>query len=515
MNLNRINNRITGNVLFIALFLGLFFYFNLDETMFYPPQSVHIWRQTNSLSLTHNYYEHNVPFLQPEMHNQFCDQGTSGKAVGEFPVIYYLVAQLWKVFGKQEWIFKLVHLTILFLGLYALYLSLSKIIKNHLLAAFPGLLLFTSPMVVFYGPNFLPDVPALSFVFMAWYFVLRFLDRRRMVHLWVSAALFCLAMLLKITSAISFIALGGWILFELLFLKKENRHFNFSLKHFIPFLPVLLVVFVWYWYADHYNDLHGGHFSYHGIWPVWQMTSEQFHRIMDALDKIYFKELFLPFTQYITVGVWIYLVVIIKKLKPVFRFFILVLPAGFVIQNLLWFQVLEGHDYYVINLLVVMAAVWAVFLMQVNKLQPSYKLVASVLLFALLIWNAITCRERTLTRYEGWMNEMYHKNFKALMEIPPLLQEWGIRKNDKVISVPDFTINGSLYFMNMKGYTNFANDFTKAEAFYQRIEQGASYLIVNDSTLLKNEVIRPFITNKVGEYKNISVYDLREIEKRD
>ena len=101
------------------------------------------------------------------------------------------------------------------------------------------------------------------------------------------------------------------------------------------------------------------------------------------------------------------------------------------------------------------------------------------------------------------------------IEIQPVLKEWGIQKNDKVISVPDFTINGSLYFMNMKGYTDFGNDFTKAEAFYNRMDQGAKYLIVNDSTILKNEVIQPFITNKLGEYKNISVYDLRDVKKQE
>jgi hypothetical protein len=513
MQVNQFQKRMAGNILFTGVFIGLFFLYNFDETMFYPPQSVHIWRQTNSLSLTHNYYEHNVPFFQPEMHNQFCDQGNSGKAVGEFPVIYYLVAQLWKLFGKHEWIFKLVHVTILFFGLFALFLGLSRIIKNRFLAGFLSLLVFTSPMVVFYGPNFLPDVPALSLIFMAWYFILRFKDSRSLIHLWISAALFCVAMLLKITSALSFVALGGWILFELLFQKKENRIFRFSVKHFIPFLLVIILVFAWYWYADYYNDQHGGHFSYHGIWPVWQMTSDQFHRIIDALDKIYFKELFLPYTQYITVGVWLFMIIIFKKLKPVFRYFIIVLPIGFVIQNLLWFQVLEGHDYYVINLLVVLVAVWTVFLMQVDQLKPLYKSVASVVLFAFLVWNAITCREREFTRYEGWMNEMYNRNFKALIEIQPVFREWGVQKNDKVISIPDFTINGSLYFMNRKGYTDFANDFSKAEAFYNCMDQGAKYLVVNDSTILKNEVIQPFLVDKLGEYKNISVYDLRDVKK--
>ncbi len=140
-----LKNRIIGNFIFIAVFIGLFFLYGLNETMFYPPQSLHIWRQTNSLSLTQNYYQYNLPFFQPEMHNQFCDQGYSGKAAGEFPIIYYAVAQLWKVFGKHEWIFKLVHLLILFFGLFLLFQTLSRIIDNRFWAGFLSLLV--SPLL--------------------------------------------------------------------------------------------------------------------------------------------------------------------------------------------------------------------------------------------------------------------------------------------------------------------------------------------------------------------------------
>jgi hypothetical protein len=513
MQMNRNYNGLLGKVIFIGAFIGLFFLYHLNETLFYPPQSVHIWRQTNSLSIAHNYYQDNLPFLQPEMHNQFCDQGNSGKAVGEFPVIYYFVGQLWKLFGKQEWIFKLVHLTILFFGLYALFLGASRIIKNRFFAGFLSLLVFTSPMLVYYGLNFLPDVPALSFVFIAWYFMLRFTDQRKMVSLWVAAAFFCLAMLLKITSALSFIALGGWILYELIFQKENARIFRFRWVHFLPFSLVILFVFAWYWYAGHYNNLHGGHFSYHGIWPVWEMSKDQFHRIIDALDKIYFKELFLPFTQYVTGILWLALILFYRKLTPVFRYFMLVLPAGFIMQNLLWFQVLEGHDYYVINLLVVLVAVWIVFLTRATRLKRKYQYMLSVVLAAFLIWNALTCQERARLRYEGWMNEMYNNHFKALNEIQPIFEEWGIQPDDKVISIPDYTINGSLYFMNRKGYTDFGSDFSKRETYFNRMEQGAKYLIINDSTVLNRDVIQPFIVDKIGQYKNVFVYDLTEVDR--
>jgi len=508
----KINGNLIASLVFTTVFIILLFTFNLNHTFFEPPQSVHIWRQTNSLSLTLNYYQYDLPFFAPEMHNQFCDLGNSGMAVGEFPIIYYAVAKLWKITGPQEWLFRLVQTLILFAGLWCLFQVLYNLFKNWFWAGFTSLLLFTAPMLVFYGPNFLPDGPSLGFVFIAWYFIMKFIKKRNMGSLWLSALFFSLSILLKITSGLSFIAFGGWIIYELLFQKKEKRLFSFQLKHFIPFFAVVIVVAAWYLYVKYYNNLHHGHFSYHGIWPVWKMTQEQYLRIIDALNKIYFKELFLPFTQYITFAIWVFLLITIKRLKPVFRFFFLVMTTGFVMQLLLWFQVLEGHDYYTINLLATFVAVWAILFFQIRNWKYFANPVFYFIGIAFFSWNVFTCKGRIHVRYNSWMNDMYTKQFASLKEIEPFFKQIGLGPEDKVISLPDFTINGSLYFMNRKGYTQFGSDFSKEEGFYNRINNGAKYLVVNDTTILHNPEIQPFIMKKLGEFKNIWVYDLREIQ---
>lgn len=73
-------------------------------------------------------------------------------------------------------------------------------------------------------------------------------------------------------------------------------------------------------------------------------------------------------------------------------------------------------------------------------------------------------------------------------------------------------MNETLLLMNRKGFTDYANDFIKGEEFKKRISQGAKYLIVNDSTILKNAVIQPFIVKPIGPHKNISIFDLWEIK---
>lgn len=113
------------------------------------------------------------------------------------------------------------------------------------------------------------------------------------------------------------------------------------------------------------------------------------------------------------------------------------------------------------------------------------------------------------------MNELYDNNYKALTHIEPSFEKWGIKKDDKIISIPDYTINGTLYYMNRKGYSEFGSDFSKVETFYQRIAQGAKYLVINDSTILSNEYLKPFVNNKIGQYKNVSVYCIQGIKSED
>lgn len=497
------------SLIFSLLFAGLCWLYHYNETFVQSPQSVHIWRQTNGLSITQMYYQHHLNFLQPEIQNQMGDGGTSGKSVGEFPIIYFAMAKIWQIFGKSEWSFRLFQLLILFSGIFLLFRMLIPITGNAIRAGFISMLVFTSPMVIFYGPNFLPDAPALAFTFMAWFFFYLFHKERKTRSLWISAIFFFLAITLKITTATSFIALGMWCLIETIFLKVEKRTFNFGLKHYIPFIISILFILLWNYYVDYYNGLHKADFSFRGIWPIWEMTKTQFYRILDILDKIYFREFFSPPLQYATILVWIFMLFNIKKIAPFLGFLLIIMPLGFAAILALWFQVLEGHDYYLITQIQVLVIVWAIFFIYMKEKRIWNHPVVYVLFFIVFALLANDGIRRHKARYEGWMNEGYKRHMEALTEIEPKFKEWDIKPDDKVISIPDKSINASLYYMDRKGYTDFGSDFSKEEIFRQRINQGAKYLVINDTTILSQPLIRKFTGNCIGSYRNIKVYSLK------
>jgi len=459
--------------------------------------------------MTQMYYQNDLPFFEPEIHNQNSDHGFSGKAVGEFPIIYFFMAKVWQLFGKSEWSYRLVQLIILFIGSFLLFRMLIPILGNAIRAGFISMIVVTSPMFIFYGPNFLPDAPALAFTFMAWFFIYHFLQSRKTFLLWIASLFLFLALTLKITTGTSFIAIGFWVLFESIFIKPENRIFKFNFVQHMPFLISLIATFGWYWYVNYYNDLHEGHFSVFGIWPIWRLNSEQIMKVVDGVRKIYFREYFWPPLQYATIVVWVFMLFKIRKIKPFYGFLLIVMPIASLAIYALWFQLLEAHDYYLISQMQSFIIIWIIFFIYLKDKRFWNHWTACIPLIAVFAVLANNGRYRHSERYMGWMNEHYKLHLEALTEIEPYFQKWGIEPNDKVISIPDNSMVGSLYYMNRIGYINFGNDFSREETFRKRINQGAKYLIVIDTTVLKQPAVQKFATDTIGRYRNVIAYRLK------
>lgn len=495
-------------LIFVLIFVALGFIYNYHVSFFKPPQSLHIWRQTNSLSITQMYYQSNLPLLQPEIQSQLADGGTSGKAMGEFPILYYMVAKAWLVFGKSEALFRIFQLLILFAGLFSLFRMLIPLTGNAVRAGFVSLMLFTSPMLIFYGPNFIPDGPSLAFVFVSWLFLYKFTLSRKFYLIWLSALFVFMSLSLKIITGTSVVAIGVWALIEPIFVKKEQQILKFQLKHFIPFLISILGVILWYFYVAYYSARHGVQFSIHDIIPIWKIDNSQIIVITNSIKEIFLKEYFSPQLQVLSIAIYIYLLFNLKSMHPFCAYLLIVMPLGMLAILILWFQVLEGHDYYLISQIQVMAIVWAVFFIHIKNTslgQKPYIYIAMIIGFLVLVHDGYF---RQSVRFEGWMNKSYKANFEALTELEPYFEKWGIKPDDRVISIPDNSLTASLYYMNRKGNTNFGIDFSKSESFAYCMERGAKYLILNDTNYQNSPVLRKYTSDYIGRYRNIKAYRL-------
>ena len=96
---------------------------------------------------------------------------------------------------------------------------------------------------------------------------------------------------------------------------------------------------------------------------------------------------------------------------------------------------------------------------------------------------------------------------QAFREISPYLRSIGINKNDRVISLSDVSINISLYLMNQKGWTNYGINMD-TNKIKEKIDLGGKYLFIYNDDNLKDQRLKSFINNKIGEFKGIKIYAL-------
>jgi hypothetical protein len=494
---------------------------------------MHLWRQADCLSLALNYYEHGMHFLWPEIHHQLSDGGKSGFSAGEFPILYYFVAVVWKFIGYSESSYRLVVVIISFFGFYALYKTLEGLLKDSFWGITISLLIFTSPILVYYTANFLTNMPALSFSLIGWYFFYKFYATSKNKHLYFSALFFMLATLLKIPEAINFILVGFIYCMDVFTKQLKNKNitvFHKPLQQTIPFIIFIVGVFSWYAYAKHFNDIHQGKYTFNDIWPIWRMTREQIKIVYESVSKVMIYQTFHISTLYLCAVAIAILVVCLKRINKLYFSLMVLFFLGSCTYLILWFNALDAHDYYLINILI-----WPVFILLVffDFIKQNYFSLFSSkkvkFLFSLfLILNIAYCSANLKMRYwigdnksqffatdyeKGfwWYTNDNYKNYKeALCTIESYNRSLGIVPSDKVVCMPDPSINISLYLMKQPGFTDYGNyHLIGKERMDYSIKNGAKYLFIIDKELLKQGFLKEYTTKKIGEYKNILIYDLR------
>ncbi|MCW3085014.1 MAG: hypothetical protein JWP12_2380 [Bacteroidetes bacterium] len=238
-----------AGLIFLFLVVVLSLVFEYGETTLMLPQSVHDWRQADCASFAMMYYDHGMHFFEPRVYNILMSEGN---AVGECPILYYVVACLYKVFGPHEVVFRLLFLFIFYAGLFSLFKIVQRLTQNLFISIFIPLLLFCSPLIMLFANSFLCDSPSLAMIFIAWNFIFKYRETSKEKHFWLGMFFFAFASLLKLNAAISIIALAVMFFLELagwIRLNKDKKMF-INVKSNIPgFLMVLIIVCAWYLWA--------------------------------------------------------------------------------------------------------------------------------------------------------------------------------------------------------------------------------------------------------------------------
>lgn len=525
------------NFIFVFLFLIICLIYNYAYIFALRPGAIHQWRQTDCLSFVQNYYEGGVRFFEPSIN--YIGENGNGKTVSEFPILYYIVALLWKIFGKHEFLFRLLNFSIAFLGLFYLFKLARVVLKKNFWAIILPMILFTSPLFVYYTNNFLSNIPAFSLTFPGWFYFYKFYTKEKNKYLYVSMFFFMMAGLLKVSSAISFFTLFIVYfieLFHIFTLKKDKKIFFKPLLHVIPFILVLAIISLWYLFAFHYNEINNGGFFLQGILPIWEIGGEKIKLILFNLYNDLLPQFFSKFLLDLALILFVVMLIFYKRVNKLFFVIMISLFGAVICYLILFFQVFDVHDYYLIDLLIFPVAIFFTFLVFLKENFEGIlnSKIFKVSIVIVLTFNIYYCAVNNRMKYNSndflaknsflftktqidlwnWTRWHYGCTIKACETITPYLRSIGIQRSDYVISIPDRSLNISLYLMDQVGNTDLFYEPAYGEQNIRKfIKRGAKYLIINDPDLLTQDYVKPFIKKKIGQYKNVTIYDLRNFDK--
>ena len=280
--------------IFVIVFAAISLIYNYDEIIFLPAQSIHLWRQCDCLSQAMTYYTNGTSFFEPAVYNLGSD-GT-GKAVSDFPVIFFITAKIWNITVPNESVMRIINMIIFLAGMLALFKTAEKVLKDSFFALFIVILLFSSPFLVYYANNFLMDVPAFSFALIGFYYFMRFYFSKKRLYLYLFALSFVIAGLLKISSLLGFFAVFGIYFLEVIGVKfsTDQKIFQNPIKQVIPFVLVFIIQITWFLWVRHYNATYNqGIFLTHII-PVWSLSASEIMEVFQHLNEHFKWDYFRP-----------------------------------------------------------------------------------------------------------------------------------------------------------------------------------------------------------------------------
>ncbi len=502
--------------IFITTLVIISLVYQYDKIIVKPAQSIHLWRQCDCLSQAMNYSQDDNSFFEPSIH--YLGGDGTGKAISDFPLIYYSVGKLWKIFGHHEYIYRALMLLLFFLGLLAVFRIFEDVLKDSVIAITASLFLFSSPVLVYYANNYLMDIPSFSFALIGLYFFYRYYKEGKMWQFIIFCLLLLVAGLVKISSLLSFIAITGLFVLELLKVRvhPERKVFQQSkIFFFIAFTAVFLIQFLWLFYVKRYNSTYNSGIFLTNVLPIWEMTKEQIDLMLHHVNVHIQVDYFRQETQIILVLMLMTVLALYKRANRTLLFLTIILSIGFVGFVLLFFQGLQSHDYFIINLFILVPFVLLGFLILLKSFSENilHSVIFKIVLIGFLIHNVTFAGKQLQNRYSdgGWENNYYVTNVHNFDSIESYLDSIGISIEDRVISISDPSPDITLYKMNRKGWSNYGldADSTKIE---NRIAMGAKYLFVSDSLSYGEPGIQSFLGDLVGSYKNIDIYRLKNQE---
>lgn len=490
----------------IVLFLLLLSVLLYQSTVSLFPSFIHAWTQSERYAISLQFLNNGFDFFHPATFNL---QTVGGITRMDLPLNEFIVALLMKIFGTTSpAIFRIYTLCISITGLLFLYLLTKKITSSELKSWMIVAFVFLSPLYTYYQVGFIPCVPAISFIFISYYYYYNYKITGKRSNFYCSIFFFVLAAMIRLPFFIFLFAVFLQQLISLFQQKKFIRH------EFFGFVIVFGIFVSYYLYNVHLGTMYGNMFLNNFL------PAKSFAEFKEIVRQIYDHWMF----QYFTI--WHYILLLVGTVCTIISF----RKSKRIENNIMWFNLfLVGggsflyfllmacqyydHDYYFLDSLFVPLVLFFILTMHhIPAKSEGRKHVLFSVFFISVIFMFGDSKKNQLDRYTflPWDRvELSQRNFSGSGKY---LDSIGIPKNAKMLVIDSYSTNIPLYMMNRKGYTVYQT--SRDNAAFALFKTKWDYVVIQDvflfSDVLKyypivSSVIEPLAGNgKITIYKRSS-----------
>lgn len=490
---------------------------------------IHECRKSDSLTQAIQYMR-GATFLEPQT-NWIAPSGNRN-AAAEFPIIYYILGQIWKITGYKLWIAKLLSLSILLTAITSLHRLLFWFFNSKNKALLLAAIIFSAPVLVYYTDTVMPNVYSFSSFLLAASTCFAYLQNRNRKNYILFTLFLALAILIKVTALIAVLAFVGALFFHVLFAKSWKQYLADKRFYWLSLsgLAALFATFVWYKYAIWYNTFYGATVFSTTIRPIWEVSAAEQIRIIKLVLTEHIKEMYhqLILVPLVFLAFWS----LFKKEVPAYlRWLIVISFVGAFAYFILWFWVFDVHDYYFIELLFVPLILLAIYMKYGPLFVASAKWRQRITTVGLLVifFNAISFTQIAAGNQNiiikntpfissfikgnwGWFY-FHHQDHLGQLQAQKRAIQKHVLPTDTVLCFSDPYPNVHLTAIERIGYTNYnlSRDLPFAPQIQNLIQKGASKLLIFKSENTHPE-IQGFLVDLSYEQGNIQLFDLKRFK---
>jgi len=503
------------SMLLLVLFLLGISLLLYHTTIFLPPSFIHAWTQSERYAISLQFLNNGFDVFHPATFNL---QTVDGITRMDFPLNEFVVAILMKIFGTTApFVFRIYMLCVSIIGLVFLYLLAKKITASELKSWIVVAFVFLSPLYTYYQTGFIPCVPAIAFVFIAYYFFYNYKSEGKKKDFFISIFFFFLAAMIRFPF---FVFIFGLLLQQIYWAFQQRKIIRHELFGFL----LTFGLFVGYYlYNVHLGLLYGNMFLDRFL------PAKSFRELAIIIKFIYQHWLFQYFTFWHYVLLFISIactIIAVRKNKflknKAMWFSLFIVGGGAVLYFLLMACQYFDHDYYFLDSLFV--PIVLLFLLSIQNVgigKQSQILGFFFIACICMMFMYGDSRKNQFDRYT-YNNldraEITRRNFEGAESF---LDSIGISKDARMLVIDAYSTNIPLYMMNRKGYTVYQTNRDNAALalFWAKWD----YVVIQDQFLFSDVikyypivayVLEPLAGNgKITVYKRSKTLKKKSVEE--